>query len=241
MQKTFKKIVNEIWGLNTNNSDENKSVCPDYFVAKIEINICCCGGYVKYLINSICDKKNRNSTDANLKKEEIPTIAVVLESPHVDEFTEVVTPMINSNTSKIFSNYFNVNIMNYMKIVNCGGSVFFSGNQEIKNGIYKIKIVNAVQYQCSLGRKLSNKTNLEYKNNTVKKCLEDEKFKNDFVQRLEGASIIINCCTGQKNNKIDGLQKQVQDIIDSSGTRALKLYGYHPSSFWFMSGFKKVL
>lgn len=239
MKKSFNKIVNEVCGKTTNYSDE-KGVCPDCFVAKIEINIGCCGGYVKYLINSICDKNNRNSTDANLKKEEIPTIAVVLESPHIEEFKDVKTPMINPNTSKMFSKYFNVNIMNYIKMSNCDGSVFYSGTQEIKNGIYKIKIINAVQYQCSIGENLSNKKNQTIKNEIVKKCLEEEKFKNDLIQRLDGASIIVNCCTGQKNNVIDGMQKTVQDIIDSSGINALKLYGYHPSSPWFLSGFKKV-
>ena len=100
--------------------------------------------------------------------------------------------------------------------------------------------MNAIQFQCSLGRKLKNAVNQNIKNTIVEQCLEKTLFKNDFIKRIQDATIIINCCTGQKDGQIDGLQKQVQDIIDKKYPDKIRLFGYHPSSLHFLKGFKKV-
>ena len=64
----------------------------------------------------------------------------------------------------------------------------------------------------------------------------------DFIKRLRrfNPKIIINCCTGGHYGEVDGLQKQVQKVIDGGNFSALKLIGSHPSSAFFARGFCKI-
>lgn len=97
-------------------------------------------------------------------------------------------------------------------------------------------IINAIQYQCSLGEEKS-----KYKEKIFRECWKNQVFKDDFIKRLKSCSpiLIINCCTGQIGGKISGLQKSVQIEIDKNFPNTYKIFGYHPSTYSFLRGFKK--
>ena len=214
--------------------------CPDCFVAKIEIEIYQNFGHIKYLENSIVDYKNRHVLDKKLKAEDYPIIAIVLESPHIEEFDAEVSPLKNPFSANILNDYLNKNLFYYITATQACGNVFFKAIRNIENGIYRIKLVNAVQFQCSLGKSLKEKKNQKIKNDILEKCLSEKLFQEDLVSRIKDASIIINCCTGQKDGKISGAQRQVQNIIDINYPSKRRLYGYHPSSLHFLRGFKDI-
>ena len=166
-------------------------------------------------------------------------MAIVLESPHVSEYEGKPSPLKNPTTSTLFSKHLPSMLFKYITMVSNQYGAFSRAVRDIENNIYRIKLINAVQYQCSLGE-LSDEKDEKRKNRIVNECLQKQDFQDDLVNRLKGAEVIINCCTGQENGKVAGAQKRVQDLIDEHYPRATRLYGYHPSSSYFLSGFKKV-
>lgn len=208
----------------------------DQFVALIDIQLCPLGfGYIKYIKEAIDNEKDRKKIDEELSKEKYPTIALVLESPHKSEFkNNNYCPAIGT-TGKNIKDYFLKELSDYFCYNYGGGLVNIQRNIILKNGYYRLKLINAIQYQCSLGVKTSN-----YRDTIFKKCWHYDVFKNNFIYRLKEAkaSLIINCCTGQSDGEIKGLQKEVQDEIDEMCNNAKKLYGYHPSSYHFLKGLK---
>lgn len=214
--------------------------CPDCFVAKIEIEIHNNVGHIKYLVSSITEYENRVPLDKTLSEEDYPVIAIVLESPHKAEFEGDISPLKNNTSSNFLYKYLIRNLFDYITTISNPCGTYSRRTSEIENGVYRIKLVNAVQFQCSLGKDLSESMWENNKNRIVETCLNESGFKESLVERLKDATIIINCCTGQKDGKIDGLQKQVQEIIDQNYPKRVRLYGYHPSSQYFFTGFKKV-
>lgn len=240
-EKKFEEIANRVVRNKNGNLNINeKRLCPDCFVAKIEIDINNNNGHIRYIKDAVKNADSRSTMDSELRSEDYPIIAIVLESPHKDEYKGTVSPLLATNSSVRLRNYLLPMLYNFITTISCQGSIYSRGTREIENGIYRIKLINAVQFQCSLGGNLSDKHVQEIKNEIVCCCLKNRIFANDFSNRLKDVSIIINCCTGQKDGKIDGLQKNVQDIIDKKYPNKIRLFGYHPSSLHFLKGFKKV-
>lgn len=129
-----------------------------------------------------------------------------------------------------------VNLMKYILINDMQENGAYSKtNSRIQEGKYKLVLINACQYQCSLGN-LTGNENKNRRDDIFKEILLKEPIINDFIERVESyrPKIIINCCTrGKKYN----LQKQVQDIIDKNFMYAIKLIGDHPASAFFARGF----
>lgn len=238
--KEFESIAEKVAERRKDIQVIEKRLCPDCYVAKIEIDMNNNNGHIKYVENSIKNTSERESLNDKLKNEDYPIIAIVLESPHIDEFKDGISPLKNGFSSTQLFNYLPRILFNYIATTSNQGNIFSRATHDIENGIYRVKLINAVQFQCSLGRKLSNKEYQKMKNDIVAKCLKNKRLKRDFFNRLNGAKIIINCCTGQEKGKIAGLQKLVQNIIDKKYSDKTRLYGYHPSSFHFLKGFKKV-
>ena len=92
---------------------------------------------------------------------------------------------------------------------------YFKTSSEITEGLYKLLIVNAVQYQGSL-ENLANDAS-KRKRNTIFEDFFEKTAKEDFKRRLKlyNPKIIINCCTGGHYGEVDGLQKRVQEVLDS--------------------------
>ncbi len=97
---------------------------------------------------------------------------------------------------------------------------------------YGLIIINAIQYQCSLGKSTN--------------CYRDEMFmkswnnfgENNFLERLNNIyrndDMIVNCCT-KGNITNNELRKKVHETIvnmDRINTNVVLLRRTHPSSWW---------
>jgi hypothetical protein len=110
-----------------------------------------------------------------------PVVILVLESPHIDEFVDVKGPakgVTGENIRALFGDA-------------CSGI-----HQWLSDGAHPLILVNAIQYQCSLGYPT--------------KCFRDRVFseiwkqggKSDFTCRIQAlyreGDVIINACTAGK-------------------------------------------
>lgn len=241
MCKLRNKFENIIKSYNQDNAALKKGhplKCNDQFVAIIEIT----NDKVSFIENDILSD-NRIKKHKYYKSTQNDTIAIILESPHKKEFEKEtnIGPALGQTGFNI-SNYLLGNLAKLISINDLHNEgVYFNKNTNIENGKYKLLLINAVQFQCSLGI-LHGVKNKENRDEIFEKFFENDDAKNDFLKRLKqhNPKIIINCCTGGHYRKIDGLQKLVQDVIDGGNINAIKLAGYHPSSPLFAGGFYQV-
>lgn len=147
-------------------------------------------------------------------------LALIVESPHKDEFDNLFNPLVPLNG--LSGVKFSKNILEKLKN-------WFANNVNVNaNTIVEINIINPVQYQTSLWHFLNGKIqyNLSnYPQNTYKKInakLRDAvwyflfeicNLKGDFVRRIKtyNPDYIVNCCTGKNTiksftNKINSRQ-----------------------------------
>lgn len=148
--------------------------------------------------------------DSKLKKSKLPTIAIVLESPHIDEFkTTPPMPAVSSTGEKFHSNF---------------EEMFssWSNNTTSLKSEYKILFINAIQYQCSLGAPTK-----QYRSKIFNAMWKEKIVKDDFEKRLKKAKpdIVINCCT--RGSSL--FRKKVQSVIDAACSGSTLLHAYHPS------------
>lgn len=216
-------------------NEHNFVICEDQYVATIEIS----RAKIAFEIDEI-----QCRVSANIKKiesENIPTIALVLESPHKKEYDEKSTPLGpargttgNNIQSCLLGNLAKFSVINDQ---NHNGSYFLSSSR-IAEGKYRLLLINAVQFQCSLGDLCGKK---KARRDEIFNAVWENGGKNDFTDRLKkyNPHIIINCCTGEEHEN-SSLKISVQEAIDENFPSALKLQGAHPASAWFSKGFVKV-
>lgn len=181
-----------------------------------------------------------------IKEEKLKTIVIVLESPHTDEFLEEdgwksVGPACGS-TGKNLKEWFPAVLLNYVPSFVDKENNFkakYNSLKDIESGEYVIKLINAIQYQCSLGE--GTKT---YRDQVFRGVWEEESTKECFRKRLQGADpyVIINCCTkGNGNDKVENeLRRLVQVEINKANIECLLLRAAHPSSVHFKNGLSCV-
>ncbi len=127
----------------------------------------------------------------------ISPIVVILESPHKDEYDPITLQALGPAmgvTGVNFKTYFDTLLNGKWKNV-------------LKKGQHSIVLFNAVQFQCSLGNKLSGMAS--YKNKKKRDenfllCLDDVN-NNDMIKRLKAIrpTLVINLCTvGLKKNNL---------------------------------------
>ena len=230
VRSIFIRTVDEI--LKDKELDYEKRKCEDQYVAIVEIT----KHKVEYVINEI-ESRDENKIK-EIEKFDIPTIALVLESPHKREYYNIPSPargITGSNINSCFlgalAKFISINDMKEH-------GAFFISSSKISEGKYKLLLINAIQYQCSLGK--LGIDNRKQKEDIFCKvwCAGGKK---DFVSRLKKACprIIINCCTGEKKRE-NTLMGKVQDAIDENFAGSLRLTGVHPSSAWFARGFEQL-
>ena len=235
----FEKVANEIIEKKRNKSTEkdkfvapkfNTSKCEDQYVGLIRIERLN-ARYCKWIKCSLKEKELRSDLHNELKEEKLPIFAIVLESPHTDEYKTTVhnipIPMpaigdTGENIQDFLPKY--INRMN----ATCETDKISKGVGyiDIPSGIYRVLLVNAIQFQCSLGEK----TEL-YRTNVFKNMWKEEAVKKDFFSRIDipDVKIILNSCTnGNKNSTI---RKIVQNEIDKIKSNCIKLHSLHPSSW----------
>ena len=162
---------------------------PDQLIGEI------CNGEFKYIFPRLeLDYQNNVLVNYNLVCNK-PVALIVLESPHIHEFTNSnnsVTPvgsMMNPSTIKVFNNNF-INLLNNSSL-----------NKFVNSNDYNVIIMNSVQYQCSLGNKLTSTNSKEIRDNNWINCYNSG-CKSDLIERISliKPAIVINLCTkGLKN------------------------------------------
>ena len=196
------------------------NICNDQYVGVIARNVgkwdWKCSSLYPYLDSSTQKTirtyaLKRAIKDSKLKKTKLPTIAIVLESPHTDEYKTKPPVPAASDTGKNFHSYF----------INMFSSWGQKYNGNLKQE-YKILFINAIQYQCSLGAPTQY-----YRSKIFNAMWKEQKVKADFEKRLRKAqpAIVINCCT---HGGIS-LRKRVQVSIDAVCSKSILLHAYHPS------------
>lgn len=194
--------------------------CHDEFVAIIDLSI------NDFRINNIVTNKidgnflpRSNYIRNAIKNYSLPVIIFVLESPHIDEYdisNKVIGPAMGVTGRNIKDNI-----------------IKKLGKLTLKNQQYRLILVEAVSYQCSMGEKIDTE-----RRDMVFKEVWDQGGREDFINRIKkyNPEIIINGCTGGKN-KIDSkntLNSIVQDALDENFEDIDKYYCSHPCSYWFI-------
>lgn len=249
IKKHFNKIVKDVKKGNSKTNfsklaysdkkkEKNPRKCEDQYIGILKINVDTSFNGEICWITPYDLLKNRKDSNEIQNEKQIPTIVVVLESPHKDEFfdgnSERDDPMpAMGDTGDNIIKYFSSVLMKYINQIGMSNGVISRRTSGIENGKYRIALVNVVQYQCSLGEPTK-----EFRNKVFCKMWNFPKVKKDFIHRLKivNPTIIINCCTKFCNIIKDEIQKE----INKNFSNCLLLEGYHPSSSLnFLKGFIK--
>ena len=161
-------------------------------------------------------KVDRKNKEKKLGKKANPNeynIVIVLESPHKNEYNTGFRHPAIGTTGNNLKNYFD--------------SLLDNLKGTIKNStICHVYLMNAIQYQCSLGYDTSV-FRTEIFNSIWKH------HKEDFLDRLKNfyPNIIINLCT--KTDKLqDIVQEKINEFVNNNNNKTISLYrGTHPSSW----------
>ena len=181
-----------------------------------------------------------------VQKESLKTIAIILESPHTDEFLKgtsgwkPIGPACGT-TGRNLRNWLPEVLLNYVPCIvdsQNNHKAKYHSCKDIESGVYAVKLINAVQYQCSLGEETTKFRDLVFSN--LWEC-DGGEVKESFSRRLNTAcpNIVINCCTkGYVSDEQKELRYLVQKEITTQNKKSnsLLLRAAHPSSLYFKNG-----
>lgn len=202
--------------------------CDDQYIGVIKVGIVF-PRFTKWKQCSLENPKNKEMRvslhDKLVKNQRIKTIAIVIESPHIHEFSlSPPMPAMDATGKHLF-----IYLPQYIT-----ESYLFYKERELINkelekhiiapGKYKIYLVNAIQYQCSL-----SKSTKEYRDEVFTKMWSRNEVKDDFKNRLKQINkleVIINACT--KGEKKPELRSLVQEVIDEEFPNVKKMHSSHP-------------
>ncbi|MDY4818931.1 MAG: hypothetical protein SO206_01535 [Bacilli bacterium] len=201
-------------------------ICPDEVVAILEITKEKC-----VFTDDFFGANNRKDTSY---KNELPTIVLLLESPHIREYNSIKPHPAMGKTGENIKKYFLNNLFKavYISDLNQEGA-YLQASSKIAFQKYRLILSNLVPYQCSLGISLEETKNKEGKDDLLKKCIDEG--KDEIIQQIANLNptIIINCCTKDIKNDI-------QNMLNKAFPDKIRLEGCHPSSGFFASGFAIV-
>ena len=156
-------------------------------------------------------------------------IVIILESPHKDEFDPITLMALGpamGNTGRNLVKHFDSLIQN--------SSIY----NYLTGAPHDIVLVNAIQYQCSLGNNLSGKGSYQNKKQRDKNWLAcfNAVNSNDLLNRIDAIKpfAIINLCTFGLFNLQLHLDRTVRQYIQTTQPQTLYTIGKHPSS-WHIS------
>jgi len=184
-------------------SDYNEDrICPDQYVGDITVTS------NNITLPASNDNDNDFETRENLStfSRNNPLIILILESPHIDEYAQNTPRPAAGNrinkTGKAIRKMFNYIISSY-------------NDYTIPSGTYSLIIMNAIQYQCSLGKKPS-----KFRNDVFLECWDDfgkQDFINRFFSIYQNNDIIINACTKGTDRPYTYLRDLVEEEIINLG------------------------
>lgn len=184
--------------------------CPDQIVGSIKVT----DGKI-HNPSSNCagnDFLERINLPSNLTQTS-RNIILILESPHIKEFEGAPRPAAGNGPGE--AGYAIRNLFSAVCSIH-----------ELSNGNYSLILMNAIQYQCSLGN--INK----YRDNVFIKCWS-EFAENNFLDRLteiyKKDDLIINACTVGNNKELKLRTLVGKSISKINPTSVLTLE--HPASW----------
>lgn len=210
-----------------------KSVCNNQYIGliRIERNNACLSQWLNCSLST--SKNERDELNKQLlQKKEMPIFLIVLESPHKEEYEsntddiKIPMPAMGETGKKL--HLFLPKYINRIKATIESETISKGiGYVDIKNEIYRVLLVNAIQYQCSLGE-----DTVKYRTSVFCEMWRKEEVKDNFKSRIDwdNVKVVLNCCTN--GNKSSSIRKLIQDEIDlHAKADCVKLHSYHPSSW----------
>lgn len=217
----------------------NAISCPDQYVGiiNIEKNGCVSSWNVGWVEENLSNlsKKDREAKSKGYKKQKLPVLAIVLESPHKEEFDyknkRAIGPAIGTSGNNL-KKYLPQVVFNYLPDRTVDNKIYYAPEDQIPNGKYKVLLINAIQYQCSLGEDTK-----QYRDKIFSVMWKQLSVRNDFCDRLKSHKpcVVINACTstGDKDRK-----SNVQNAINECQSK-LNLQSPHPSS-WYDASNRRI-
>lgn len=185
------------------------TACPDQLVGKLYPN-----GYISVNRQDI-DYVNGTITNTLQNP-----LVIILESPHKDEFNALgnaIGPAMGATGNRFNTWFFSI-VQN--------SNIYPNINHLTMDVIF----VNAVQYQCSLGKPIQ--ANKPLRDNNWFTCFNNG-CNIDLIRRLNAIApiAIINLCT--IGNEYHSMQSTLDNYIIGNGLQTIQYTkGYHPST-WF--------
>lgn len=214
-----------------NSINFSNKICPDQIVLKIVVNNCVLQlQQSKILIRSIINAK---SFDVDYSKKYTNNYLIfILESPHIDEFDSKTKKPIGPACGK--KGQAGCNIEHYLNTVFKNSPLFASSLKN--NSTYELLLMNAVQYQASLGISPIDKQKrddnwLDFWNRGFDKDLVNRiKHIRKYAQDVK----VVNLCT----IGLSGLHFYVNSMLMANNIPFFE--GYHPSYNWSLPGRQKI-
>ena len=184
--------------------NRSAKICEDVYIADITVK--------SSFRSSAAGKKQISRNDAYIDYSKDPSskenyIVLILESPHKDEYDPSLAKPLpaQGRTGDNICIYF-VDMLN-----NANGHN--KRNLNVVNGIYKLALVESVNYQCSEGNDIGNGTIRD--DNWIKYYSRDASINlvkklDYFISNSNNPIIVINACT---NSTKKHLQKYVERTI----------------------------
>ena len=191
MRKEYKKSIEKIIRANKLHNNANPLFKRNVSDAQYDLEF--------NVLKNCWDLKNKRKITSNISVE---NIIIVLESPHIDEFDQNGNGLYPLMNDELFKQHL-------CKLINNSKKLQFTLNKQIK---YIIYLINAIQFQCSLGQPT------EYYRDFVFLYYWKKLYK-DFEQRLSSyinfnTKAIINLCTKGSHKKCYNLYNSVSKKID---------------------------
>ena len=147
---------------------------------------------------------------------EYQTIVIVLESPHIKEYSEqnrfCPTPAVG-RTGTNLQRHFNQDI------------IFKKSKTLNKDENYRVILMNTIQYQCSLGV-----TTKIYRDDIWDRLWKEDDIKKDFVNRLKSYNpkVIFNGCTeGSNKSRRISVSQTIHNNFDN-----IELFEMNHPCYW---------
>lgn len=213
----FSSIINPVPGISV-----NPNPCPDQLVGTLK------NGVFAPSARTNIDYLNSNTISNNLTN----PIVIILESPHKDEYNtntlQALGPAMGK-TGIAFNQYFD-------SLIVASKNIALSPQHN-----HDILFVNAIQYQCSLGKKLNGKDSYENKKQRDQNWLTcfNNSESNDLEKRIAAIKpyAIINLCTIGLSNLQLYVDRAVKSYVNQVGNSSIYYtIGNHPSTWIYRNG-----
>lgn len=199
----FQQVVTGVISGSTANLEMRS--CPDQIYGKIKWN-----GKTFFV------KEDRKDIAQRITEQ--PAIIIVLESPHTKEFQNVKIEPAKGYTGDNIRDYLLKRFLRYLP-------------SQLKQDGTEIILVNAIQYQCSLGDKDTSVWR-DKVFTAAWNCFGEQCFQSRLEQVLQKEDFLINGCT-KGNDDIEWtfqLRRLVEDAIKAAGQpNGSDLHTMHPS------------